>query len=67
MQLIDVTLFQPYILKTYFSAETPPVNITKAAIGNGAIGTIDESTEMPVVCTIEIYVGSSSDTKIRYL
>lgn len=45
----------PYITKTYFGMEDPPVNLVKIAIGNGAIGSRVEYTELPTLSVIETY------------
>ncbi|KAL5492153.1 hypothetical protein ACEPAI_3600 [Sanghuangporus weigelae] len=45
----------PYIMKSIFSAENPPVNLSKAAIGNGAIGTISETQQLTAMAIIETY------------
>lgn len=42
-------------MKAIFSTPNPPVRVVKAAIGNGAIGTIDESEEMPALQIIATY------------
>lgn len=40
---------QPYITKTYFGMENPPVNLTRIAIGDGAIGSFTEFEQLPMV------------------
>ena len=40
---------QPYIMKAIFSAENPPVKLSKAAIGNGAFGTLSETQQLTAV------------------
>ncbi|EJD07280.1 alpha/beta-hydrolase [Fomitiporia mediterranea MF3/22] len=45
----------PYIMKAIFSTENPPVNLVKAAIGNGAIGSITETQQVTAVAIIETY------------
>lgn len=40
---------QPYITKTYFGMENPPVNLKKIAIGDGSIGSQIEIISMPAV------------------
>lgn len=46
-----VGLEQPYITKTIFSTPDPPVNLTKIAIGNGAMGAEPEYEVVPAVST----------------
>ncbi|KAI5120253.1 hypothetical protein M0805_004589 [Coniferiporia weirii] len=45
----------PYIMKAIFSTEEPPVNVSKVAMGNAAIGTITESEEMTALTVIATY------------
>jgi carboxypeptidase D len=45
----------PYITKAYFQTEKPPVNLTKIAIGDGAIGSTETFLELPVVSVLETY------------
>ena len=40
---------KPYIMKAIFSAENPPVNLTKAAIGNGATEPLGATEELTAV------------------
>ena len=40
---------QPYITKTYFGMTDPPVNLSRIAIGDGAIGSFVEFEIMPTV------------------
>lgn len=40
---------QPYITKTYFGLQKPPVNLAKIAIGDGAIGSFVEFEQLPTV------------------
>ena len=40
---------QPYITKAYFGMKNPPVKLGGIAIGDGAIGSFQESTLMPIV------------------
>lgn len=40
---------QPYITKTYFGLQKPPVNLAKIAIGDGAIGSFAEFEQLPTV------------------
>lgn len=40
---------QPYITKTYFGLSSPPVKLTKIAIGDGTIGSSAEFEELPTV------------------
>lgn len=42
-------VIQPYITKTYFGMENPPVNLKKIAIGDGSIGSQIEIISMPAV------------------
>lgn len=45
----------PYIAKAYFSMEDPPVNLSRIAIGDGAIGSGFEFEMLPVLSVIETY------------
>ncbi|KAI0083861.1 Alpha/Beta hydrolase protein [Irpex rosettiformis] len=45
----------PYITKTIFSTPNPPVNLTKIAIGNGAMGAEPEYEVIPALSLIETY------------
>ncbi|PSR71880.1 hypothetical protein PHLCEN_2v12224 [Hermanssonia centrifuga] len=45
----------PYITKTYFGLENPPVKLTKIAIGDGTIGNIGEYEVLPAITIIETY------------
>ncbi|KAJ3553097.1 hypothetical protein NM688_g3802 [Phlebia brevispora] len=45
----------PYITKTYFGLEDPPVRLVKIAIGDGTIGGFWLYEEVPVVTVIETY------------
>ncbi|KAI0695227.1 alpha/beta-hydrolase [Cytidiella melzeri] len=45
----------PYITKTIFSTPEPPVNLTKIAIGNGAMGAEPEYEVLPAFSLIETY------------
>ncbi|PAV20210.1 alpha beta-hydrolase [Pyrrhoderma noxium] len=47
--------YLPYISKAIFETENPPVNLTKVAIGNGAIGTEAETQEMNVMGILGTY------------
>lgn len=44
-----LTFIQPYIMKTYFGMENPPVNIAKVVIGDGSIGSDAVQQDLPVV------------------
>ena len=41
---------QPYITKTYFGLDNPPVNLTRIAMGDGSLGSDTVSEIMPTVC-----------------
>ncbi|PSR71877.1 hypothetical protein PHLCEN_2v12221 [Hermanssonia centrifuga] len=45
----------PYITKTYFGLENPPVKLSKIAIGNGAIGNFWEYEVLSTLTVIETY------------
>ncbi|TFK31891.1 alpha/beta-hydrolase [Crucibulum laeve] len=45
----------PYILKTYFEMNKPPVKIAKIAIGDGTVGSMDISVTTPALSVIETY------------
>ncbi|TBU47608.1 alpha/beta-hydrolase [Dichomitus squalens] len=45
----------PYIMKTYFGLENPPVNIVKFAIGDGTVGSTLTFEYVPTLTTIETY------------
>ncbi|KAF7798025.1 hypothetical protein EIP86_009237 [Pleurotus ostreatoroseus] len=45
----------PYIMKTYFGMEDPPVKIAKFAIGDGSIGSDTTSELLPMVTVLETY------------
>ncbi|EPQ51722.1 alpha/beta-hydrolase [Gloeophyllum trabeum ATCC 11539] len=45
----------PYITKTYFNMENPPVKLAKIAIGDGTIGSGVVFELLPTVTTIETY------------
>ncbi|KAL5537214.1 hypothetical protein ACEPAF_1037 [Sanghuangporus sanghuang] len=45
----------PYITKAIFSTPNPPVNLSKIAIGNGAMGAEPEYEELPMLSVIETY------------
>ncbi|KAI0695231.1 Alpha/Beta hydrolase protein [Cytidiella melzeri] len=47
--------FIPYITKTIFSTPSPPVNLSKIAIGNGAMGSSAEFEILPTLSLIETY------------
>ena len=47
--VVDFVSLQPYITKALFSTEDPPVKLHKVAIGNGAMGAVDEAEELPIV------------------
>ncbi|EKM50681.1 uncharacterized protein PHACADRAFT_264079 [Phanerochaete carnosa HHB-10118-sp] len=45
----------PYITKTYFGMENPPVNLSRIAIGDGTLGSGAEFEELPTLTVIETY------------
>ena len=45
-------------MKTYFNMENPPVNVSRIAIGNGAIGAPLEFEYLPTVGTGLLFCGS---------
>ncbi|KZT24766.1 alpha/beta-hydrolase [Neolentinus lepideus HHB14362 ss-1] len=45
----------PYITKTYFGLQNPPVKLAKIAIGDGTIGSEEVFEMVPTVTTIETY------------
>ncbi|KIY69108.1 alpha/beta-hydrolase [Cylindrobasidium torrendii FP15055 ss-10] len=45
----------PYIMKTYFGLENPPVNIAKFAIGNGVLASRQVAQFLPVLTSIKTY------------
>ncbi|KAI0753313.1 alpha/beta-hydrolase [Daedaleopsis nitida] len=45
----------PYIVKHLFGHENPPVNLTKAAIGDGSLGNLATIRDLPVLNIIETY------------
>ncbi|KAI0714404.1 alpha/beta-hydrolase [Cerioporus squamosus] len=45
----------PYIMKTYFGMENPPVNIAAFAIGNGVIGSEAVYFNAPAITILETY------------
>ncbi|KAH8116530.1 alpha/beta-hydrolase [Phellopilus nigrolimitatus] len=45
----------PYITKALFSAQNPPVKLSKIAMGNAAITSLDVSEEVPTLSLIETY------------
>ncbi|PIL24661.1 hypothetical protein GSI_12545 [Ganoderma sinense ZZ0214-1] len=45
----------PYIMKTYFGLDNPPVNIVKFAIGDGTVGSGLTFEYVPTLTTIETY------------
>lgn len=47
--------FQPYITKAYFEMDKPPINLTRIAIGDGTLGSVQTSIESPVVTVLETY------------
>ncbi|KZP13619.1 alpha/beta-hydrolase [Athelia psychrophila] len=47
--------FIPYISKALFSLESPPVNLKKLVIGDGAIGSFAGYEEIPTVHTLEAW------------
>lgn len=46
---------QPYITKTYFGMDNPPVNLVGIAIGDGTMTSIETFEELPVVSVLETY------------
>ncbi|RDX43775.1 alpha/beta-hydrolase [Lentinus brumalis] len=54
----------PYIMKTYFGMEYPPVNIAAFAIGNGVLGSEAVYFNLPSITILETYpqlIGYNSD------
>ncbi|KAJ7202095.1 alpha/beta-hydrolase [Mycena pura] len=47
--------FIPYITKTIFASQSPPVTLKKISIGNGVIGSLAVTEELPTLTTIETY------------
>lgn len=47
--IVDLLFIQPYIAKAIFSDTNPPVNLSRIAIGNGAMGAEPEYEELPMV------------------
>ncbi|KAI0079340.1 alpha/beta-hydrolase [Panus rudis PR-1116 ss-1] len=45
----------PYITKTYFGLQNPPVKIAKIAIGDGSLGSDQVATELPTVAVLETF------------
>ncbi|KAI8996603.1 alpha/beta-hydrolase [Trametes punicea] len=45
----------PYIMKTYFGLDDPPVNIVKFAIGDGTVGSEATCELLPTVTTLQTY------------
>ncbi|TFK46518.1 alpha/beta-hydrolase [Heliocybe sulcata] len=45
----------PYITKTYFGLENPPVKLSKIAIGDGTLGSGEVFELLPTVTTLETY------------
>ncbi|KAI9568045.1 alpha beta-hydrolase [Boletus coccyginus] len=45
----------PYITKTYFGMDNPPVNLSGIAIGDGTLMSLDAGTELPVITVLETY------------
>ncbi|KAG9311823.1 Alpha/Beta hydrolase protein [Chiua virens] len=48
-------VFIPYIAKAYFEMDKPPVKLAGIGIGDGTIGSITASIELPVVSVLETY------------
>ncbi|KDQ51766.1 hypothetical protein JAAARDRAFT_40793 [Jaapia argillacea MUCL 33604] len=48
-------VYIPYITKALFSASDPPIKLRKVAIGNGAIGSLPVSEDLPILTVIETY------------
>ena len=46
---------QPYIAKTYFEMDNPPVNLARIAIGDGVLTSVEAFMELPVVSVLETY------------
>jgi carboxypeptidase D len=51
----QLTCFQPYISRALFSSSQPPVTLKKIAIGDGSIGSLSESSDVPTVSILETY------------
>jgi len=54
-ELIRGIPFQPYITKTYFEMDDPPVNLSRIAIGDGTLASLETGTELPVITVLETY------------
>ncbi|KLO10865.1 alpha/beta-hydrolase [Schizopora paradoxa] len=48
-------IYIPYIMKAYFGMENPPVKIVKVVMGNAAIGSLQETQELPIIEAIGTY------------
>ena len=53
--MVHVTSQQPYITKTYFEMDNPPVNLAAIAIGDGTITSLETFEELPVITVLETY------------
>ncbi|KAJ7202096.1 alpha/beta-hydrolase [Mycena pura] len=47
--------FIPYITKTIFASQSPSVTLKKISIGNGVLGSLAVTEELPTLTTIETY------------
>ncbi|KAF8556411.1 alpha/beta-hydrolase [Imleria badia] len=45
----------PYITKKYFEMDNPPVSLSRIAMGDGTIGSLETYMELPVVSVLETY------------
>ena len=52
---VHVTSLQPYITKKYFEIDDPPVYLSRIAIGDGTLGSLETFMELPVVSVLETY------------
>lgn len=55
MQVYLVMPLQPYITKTYFGMDNPPVHLAGIAIGDGTLTSLETFQELPVITVLETY------------
>lgn len=52
---VFIVYLQPYITKTYFGLQNPPVRLAKIVIGDGSLGSDRTNTHMPTVSYLIAY------------